>query len=70
MAVNITAARLTHVLDYLVQHYDTITRAHINLGVPLDDLLCSAVRLALRIQEVDPRQLQLPGVGNEPESDE
>jgi hypothetical protein len=42
-----TKARMSRVLDYLVGRSDQIAAAHVDLGIPLEDAICAAVRKAM-----------------------
>lgn len=45
--------RIDGALNYVAQRTSAIFQAHEELGVPLDDLLCYAVRKAFEIGAVD-----------------
>ena len=46
-------------LDTVVKHRDIIERAHLDLGIPLEDCISSTVRLAMKQLEANPAQLEL-----------
>jgi len=64
--MNQPQAHIDYALEYVTTHGNLIVQAHITLGIPLEDCLCGAVRRALRILEMNPGQLTLPGIDDEP----
>jgi hypothetical protein len=55
----VTKTRIDFVLDYTLTRSDLIERAHLELGIPLEDCISSTVRLAMKQLEANPAQLEL-----------
>jgi hypothetical protein len=51
--------QISNVLSFLVENEETIAGATSSLGIPLEDVLCNAVREAFRRRMVDSNQLPL-----------
>jgi hypothetical protein len=47
-------------IDRVAAQNNLIVRAHEELGIPLEDLICAAVRRAASLKVVDLRQEELP----------
>lgn len=53
-------AKFERILDQIVKSEDLILSAHEELGLPLSDLICAAVRRAVELRVVDARQSEFP----------
>ena len=56
LAVSETERHIDYVVDRIVANVETICQAHVSLGIPLDDVLCSLVRRALNHRSADEHQ--------------
>lgn len=59
VAVTATERQLDFVISFLCSKFDVIARAHFELDVPLEDLVCSAVRKAISKPAHDDHQPSL-----------
>ncbi len=57
--MTMTLNRIDWVLKRVVDRSDLIERAHLELGIPLEDCISSTVRLAMKQLEANPAQLEL-----------
>jgi hypothetical protein len=55
----VTNTKLDFLLNELWKRSDLINRAHLELGIPLEDCISSTVRLAVKQLEANPDQLEL-----------
>jgi hypothetical protein len=55
----VTKTRIDFVLDYVLTRSVAIEKAHLELGIPLEDCISSTVRLAMKQLEANPAQLEL-----------
>jgi hypothetical protein len=51
--------KIDFVMDSIVQHRSMIQKAHLELGIPLEDCITSTVRKAMKELDADPAQLEL-----------
>lgn len=51
--------RFDHIISAMARQEDLIVRAHEELGIPLEDLICASVRRAASLKLVDLRQGEL-----------
>jgi hypothetical protein len=57
--MSVTLNRIDWAIKQVVARSDLIERAHLELGIPLEDCISSTVRLAMKQLEANPAQLEL-----------
>jgi hypothetical protein len=60
MERTVTTRRIDFALNYVVERTETIATAHAELGAPLDDLICHAIRQSFLERASDQQQMTLP----------
>lgn len=51
--------KIDFALDFVCEHREIIQKAHLELGIPLEECIASTVRLAIRQLDANPAQLEL-----------